>query len=772
MILSGCFHVESELAQAAPEAVPMIQRPQFKAHFHVEIVKDEGVFLVSEIGHSVLSGRLFETLASLINGRRSSDEIVEALQAHASPAEVYYALMLLEQKGFLSEADQTCPAGEAAFWAIHGIAPQTARRRLGETKVAVTTFGEVAVEPFLALLESLHVQVGEAGTLGVVLTDDYLRKELQTYNREALRSGRPWILTKPVGSQLLIGPVFDPGRTGCWECLAQRLRTNRAVETFVQRKQHRDEPFPIPSGATPATQQVAYSIAATEIARYIARSETPQSKGELLSLDVSSWQTAVHTLTRQPHCGVCGDRASLLEQLFRPIELESGKKTFTEDGGHRVVAPEETLRKFERHISPITGAVRGLQRVTVNDGVIHVYRAGHNVAAQHYNLKHLQTHLRSASSGKGITDLQARASGLCEALERYSGFFQGGETRRKARFKDLDGLGIHPNDCMRFSARQYREREAINAKKSRCNYVPLPFEEEAEIEWTPVWSLTHKVHRYLPTQYCYYSHPSLENQAYSVGCSNGNAAGNTIEEAILQGFLELVERDSVALWWYNRARRPRVDLDSFDEPYLRKLESFLKGQGRELWALDLTSDLGIPVFTALSGRTGDRQEQIVIGFGAHLDARIAILRAVTELSQSLTWVLPAHKDTNAIPETLEDLDLLNWLKAATFANHPYLVPDESAPERIASAYPKRWTDDVKDDVILCRELVERHGMEMLVLDQTRPDIGLPVVKVIVPGLRHYWPRFAPGRLYQVPVTLGWLNEPLHEEQLNPIPMFL
>jgi len=49
---------------------------------------------------------------------------------------------------------------------------------------------------------------------------------------------------------------------------------------------------------------------------------------------------------------------------------------------------------------------------------------------------------------------------------------------------------------------------------------------------------------------------------------------------------------------------------------------------------------------------------------------------------------------------------------------------------------------------------------------------LPVVKVIVPGLRHFWARFAPGRLYEVPVALGWVPAQLTEEQLNPVPMFL
>ena len=61
---------------------------------------------------------------------------------------------------------------------------------------------------------------------------------------------------------------------------------------------------------------------------------------------------------------------------------------------------------------------------------------------------------------------------------------------------------------------------------------------------------------------------------------------------------------------------------------------------------------------------------------------------------------------------------------------------------------------------------------MLVLNQTRPEIGLPVVRVVVPGLRHFWNRFAPGCLYDVPVQLGLIERPLSEKELNPVPMFL
>jgi oxazoline/thiazoline synthase len=105
-------------------------------------------------------------------------------------------------------------------------------------------------------------------------------------------------------------------------------------------------------------------------------------------------------------------------------------------------------------------------------------------------------------------------------------------------------------------------------------------------------------------------------------------------------------------------------------------------------------------------------------------------------------------------------------------NQPYLIPDDGiSPKRYAD-YPLVWNDDLLDDVMTCKQIVEKQGMELLVLDQTRPDIGLKVVKVIVPGMRHFWKRLGSGRLYEVPVQLGWLKQPLQENQLNPFPMWM
>jgi ribosomal protein S12 methylthiotransferase accessory factor len=746
----------------------MIQRPQFKAHLRVEALPGEGVFLLSERSQTVLRGRLFELVAPLIDGRRSADDLADELDGRLSAAEVYHALRQLETKGYLAEANGSEPDGLHAYWQAQQIDPAAAARRLAETVVSVTGLGGLDASPLVAALRALHVRVADGGQLAVVATDDYLRAGLEDCNREALRSGRPWLLVKPVGCLVCVGPLFRPSHTGCWECLAQRLRANREAEVYAQSRAGRADPFPVARADTPATRAVAWNLAATEIARWVARGGSPELEGKVLTLDVLTWKTETHTLVRRPQCAACGNPG---ERRGAAVVLQSRPKRYTHDGGHRAVSPDETLRRYGHHVSRLTGAVTGLARFAApDDGVVNVYGAGHNFARRQGSLAELKRGLRSHSAGKGVSDAQAKASGLCEALERYCGVFRGDEPRTCARLRDLGGAALHPNACMLYSARQYRERAAWNARGSQWNDVPEPFDEEAAVEWSPVWSLTRGEVRYLPTAYCYYEYP--QEPLTCAACSNGNAAGNTLEEAILQGFFELVERDHVALWWYNRVRRPAVDLDSFDEPYLRQLTRYLRDrQRRDLWVLDLTADLGVPVFVALSRRTDRRPEDILTGFGAHFDARIALLRAVTELNQMLTWVMTDGAGKPLVREPLEDPEALSWLQTATLDNQPYLVP-AAGPARAANDFPECRSGDLRDDVLACQALVERQGLEMLVLDQTRPDIGLPVVKVLVPGLRHYWARYAPGRLYDVPVKLGWLPRPLREEELNPIPLFL
>jgi bacteriocin biosynthesis cyclodehydratase domain-containing protein len=746
----------------------MLNHPRFKPHYRVHVVPGEGVFVLSDARQSLLRGRLYEQVVPQVDGRRIED-ICDQLGENISAAETYFVLAQLEKKGYLCEKETSLPMGEAAWWSAQHIDPATAERRLAETPITLQAFG-VEAAPLTDLLRALHVRVEENGSLGVVLADRYLCEQLQAYNAEALRSRKPWLLIRPMGRQLWLGPLFHPGVTGCWECLAQRLRTNRPVAAYVDAKtgcHAADDP-----AHTPATLQIAWGLAAQTIATWIVHRELPALEGKIQTFDVASWQTHEHPLIRLPYCPACGALEAAMDGEVRPLILRSRPKIFTQDGGHRIVSPEVTLERYGRHVSAITGAVSMLERVGVSDdGAMHVYLAGTNLARRHRSLDHLRGDLRNMSSGKGVTNVQARASGLCEGLERYSGVFRGDEPRRRGRLRDLGEAALHPNECMLFSERQFHERDAWNARKSTYNYVPRMLDPEAEIEWTPVWSLTRHEPRYLPTAFCYFNYPYPDREPYCIACSNGNAAGNTLEEAILQGFFELIERDSVALWWYSRVRRPGVDLDSFAEPYLATLREFLRRRGREMWVLDLTSDLNVPVFTSICRSLGGPEERIVLGFGAHLDAQIALLRAVTEMNQMLSSLLQ-EPDKEVLAEHVTDTETVRWLRTATVANQPYLLADEIASPRRASAYARSWSDDITEDVRACQALVERHGLEMLVLDQTRSEIGLPVAKVIVPGLRHFWARFAPGRLYDVPVRLGWLSQPLTEDELNPIPMFL
>ncbi|HZA65956.1 MAG TPA: YcaO-like family protein, partial [Geminicoccaceae bacterium] len=99
----------------------------------------------------------------------------------------------------------------------------------------------------------------------------------------------------------------------------------------------------------------------------------------------------------------------------------------------------------------------------------------------------------------------------------------------------------------------------------------------------------------------------------------------------------------------------------------------------------------------------------------------------------------------------DDPDLIGWLHTATIVNQPYVVPLEDQVTD-AGDFEDQSSDDITADVRLCVERLRDLGHETLVLDHTRPDIGFPTARVIVPGLRHFWARFAPGRLYDIPAS--------------------
>jgi ribosomal protein S12 methylthiotransferase accessory factor len=750
----------------------MMRQPKFKPCFRCEIVPSEGVFLLAEKEHFLLRGDVYIQLAPLLDGKHTLEEIIDTLEDTLSFVEVFYLLDRLQSQGYITDADPSVPAEKAAFWEMLKVEPEIAEKHLQETTVSVVPLGEIDTEPFKAMLASVGVKLGENGDRTVVLTDDYLQEDLEKINQEALQNDRPWMLVKPLGTEIWIGPIFIPGKTGCWECLAHRLRSHRQVENYLQNKKNTAS-FPTSLSALPSTLATAYGIAATELAKWIACDRSESLESNIITLNALSLEKRHHFLVQRPQCPCCGNPQDFAAKQSAPIALSSRKKSFTRDGGHRCISPEQTLKNLEHHVSPITGIISILQRISTweeENGLTTSYRAGYGLVGAIADLNELQGSLRSESYGKGKSDTQAKVSALSEAIERYSIAFQGDEARIRAKLKDLEGVAIHPNTCMLYSEKQFSNREQLNSDRIRFNSIPEPFNEEVEIEWSPAWSLTYNAPRYIPTAYCYSGYSQKYHAPFAVANSNGCAAGNYLEEAILQGFMELVERDSIALWWYNRLKKPGADLSSFEEPYFQEIEAHYKTLQRDLWVLDLTSDLNIPVFAAISRRNDREEENIIMGFGAHFDPQIALLRALTELNQSLPAAFFGILDPKSADRD-RDREAIEWWKSATVARHPYLLPDKTIASKTPADYLKQWSDDFYTDVMNCVEIARTNGLETIVLDQSRPDLGLSVVKVIVPGLRHFWPRFAPGRLYDVPVKMGWSTKALTEEILNPLSAF-
>jgi hypothetical protein len=142
---------------------------------------------------------------------------------------------------------------------------------------------------------------------------------------------------------------------------------------------------------------------------------------------------------------------------------------------------------------------------------------------------------------------------------------------------------------------------------------------------------------------------------------------------------------------------------------------------------------------------------------------------LTELNQLMPTLMRIEENGNYLGD---DPDAARFWREATVGDQPYLLPDPMRPTRRATDYNYAPCGDIRTEVTMIQHRLESLGMEVLVLDQTRPDIGLPVAKVIVPGMRHFWARLAPGRLYDVPLRVGRQSEPTRYEDLNPFPMFL
>jgi ribosomal protein S12 methylthiotransferase accessory factor len=732
--------------------------PQFAPNFSVYVLPPDVVCLYSEDRKFFLHGELYYALASAIGAGKSFPQIARELTRDFPFDKIQEALKRLVDRRYVVSKREFSTSVTAAYWASLGLPPGIAEKNLQKCRVRIQSINAKGAKELAAALNKLGVRVvTRSADLTVTLVNDYLEAQLTKLNRQHLSDHTTWLLVQPTGVFPLVGPVFSPGKGACWTCLAERMKRNREVRALLDRKQARC--VAVSPLRRDTLGQSGIQLAAIEIAKAIATDFHTPLIDHVISLDLLGATIVKHYLPARPQCPSCGNKK--LRDPRRapvPVELAAGTKLIMTSGGYRAVSSRATVARFRKLVSPLTGVVSRLERIEVDLPLNTNYYAAHNFSGPAETVNELRAGLSGGSFGKGSTAEQGEASALMEAIERYSGIFQGDEIKVRRRFTDFPaGDAIPPNDVMLFSDAQLR-RDQASMFAQDVTPTSAPFDPSGEVEWSPVWSLRDGRFKYLPTSLLYFFYRSDSGGGEIHADSNGCAAGNTLEEAIVQGFLELVERDSYAIWWYNRSQRAEVDLGQFEDSYVRDLQIQLAETGRRLWVLDITSDLGIPSFVAMSHAVENAQDFVEYGSGSHFDRRIALLRALTELNQFLSIGLMGGRDAGASsndssgPFRLQD--------------HPYLMPN-GGPARLNFCADFGRLDR-REQVMACVSLAKREGLDFLVLDQTRPDIEVPVVRVIVPGLRHFYRRFAPGRLYDVPVKLGLRDRPLSENELNPL----
>src|SRR6185369_6227020 len=363
-------------------------------------------------------------------------------------------------------------------------------------------------------------------------------------NEERVADKTPWLLVQPSGVFPLVGPVFKPGESACWNCLFDRMIRNREIKGFLDRGPA--QAVAVSPLVNDTVGHAAFHFAAVEITKAIASGFRTDLRDHIASLDLTGAVIAKHFVVRRPQCPICGSKKlQSPRRAATPIKIAEGSKLIMTSGGYRTVTSRATVARFRKHVSPLTGVVTRLERIEVDLPMNTNFYAQHNFSAPAQSVDQLRSGLSGGSFGKGSTAEQGEASALMEAIERYSGIFQGDEIRAKKRFTDFPaGQAIGPNKVLLFSAAQLRRSPMPTPGSGDFGAIPALFDRSAEMDWSPVWSLRDRRFRHLPTSLLYFFY---KGPAAFAADSNGCAAGNTLEEAIVQGFLELVERDAYAI---------------------------------------------------------------------------------------------------------------------------------------------------------------------------------------------------------------------------------
>jgi YcaO-like protein with predicted kinase domain len=394
-------------------------------------------------------------------------------------------------------------------------------------------------------------------------------------------------------------------------------------------------------------------------------------------------------------------------------------------GTDRVRPPSETLALVGPHLTALgitrIANVTGLDRIGIP--VVTVCRPN--------------TRSVAVAQGKGLTLDAAKASGVMEAIEGYHaehivrpvliGTFE-----ELAPSNEMATLDLLPR--LRSAGSPAREKRLWIEGTNLMGRAPtlLPY----EVVTTD------------------YTVPLPLGAGTFVMSSNGLASGNHHLEAISHGLCEVIERDATTFWFCatpeERARR-RLDLSTVDDPSSTELLQRFDAAEVEVMVWDTTTDVGVASFRCtISDRVGCSftPAPVVSAAGCHPRREIALVRALTEAAQGRLTLISGSRDDLHQRWFDEEVARREVKDFATL----WRAPASRAFQEVPSVANPTFDADVAHEV----EALAACGFrQVLVVDLTRPEILIPVVRVVVPGLEpmHDAPGFAPG-----PRARSWLGE--------------
>jgi YcaO-like protein with predicted kinase domain len=389
--------------------------------------------------------------------------------------------------------------------------------------------------------------------------------------------------------------------------------------------------------------------------------------------------------------------ATVLEQQPPGVGVKAYRR-----GTHRTVDPATTLARVRPHLAGMgitrIANVTGLDRIGVP--VVMVCRP---------NARSL-----AVSQGKGLTLEAAKASGVMEALELHHAErielpLKLGSARdlgRAHRLIDLDAL------------------PRLSESRFHADVPILWIEGRDLLSEAPVWLPYEVVHTN-------YTLPMPTGSGCFSASSNGLASGNHILEAIDHGIAEVVERDSTSIWNHldkaSRART-RLDLGTVDDDDCAQVIERLRRAGFTVAVWDATTDVGIASFYCLITDLRHESAHSGAGAGAHPARAVALLRALTEAIQVRTTYIAGSRD-DLRPEEFTPPAIERKLRRAR------ALMDQGDPARSFRDVPTYESATCAEDLGWMLERLRGVGIEEVVaVDLTRGELGIPVARVVIPGL--------------------------------------